>query len=64
MASAAKPYNYFLEVEERSAAGKGWEARRSGRSITENPYRKGLNPWEDYLWQSWRDGWTAFKPKD
>lgn len=41
--------------EERTAFGLGWEYKRRGRPITDNPF-----PSDHWRFQFFRDGWFAF----
>ncbi len=58
MVTAQQPYRRTIHEEDRSAFGRGWEARREGRGLNENPF----NP-ESWQFAAWEEGWTKFKER-
>jgi ribosome modulation factor len=56
MAVAAKKYERTIADDDRSATGKGWEARRNGLDESANPYEP-----ETWQFKHWLSGWKKFK---
>lgn len=53
------PYQYTIADKRRAAFDLGWEYRRRGRPIEDNPFHP-----ETEKWQWFREGWRAFKDQD
>jgi hypothetical protein len=56
MAKSKNKFSLTIPEEDRSACGRGWEARRNGLGLDCNPYEE-----DSWQWDHWRTGWYKFK---